>query len=96
MKKIISLFQRNYESEGAAGRRVRDEVVAGAEWVIKGEGVATRKWDGVAVLIKEGEAFMRFDLKANRNRPDGYIPAQEAPDPVTGHWPGWVPANTPA
>ena len=42
MKKIISLYQRNYNGD----RQVRDEVVPGAEWVIAGEGVATRKWDG--------------------------------------------------
>ena len=44
MKKIISLFQRNYEGD----RLVRDELVPGAEWVAAGEGVATRKWDGTS------------------------------------------------
>lgn len=40
MKKIISLFKRNYEGD----HLVRDEIVEGAEWVIAGEGEATRKW----------------------------------------------------
>jgi hypothetical protein len=44
MRKIITLFQRNYESD----RLVRDEVVPGAEWVLAGEGVATRKFDGTS------------------------------------------------
>lgn len=96
MKKIISLFQRNYESDAEGGRRVRDELVAGAEWVASGEGRATRKWDGVAVLIKDGRAFMRFDAKTGRKVPDGFIPAQPSPDPVTGHWPGWVSADSPS
>jgi hypothetical protein len=96
MKKIISLFQRNWDKDTHGERRVRDEVTAGAEWVLNGEGVATRKWDGVAVLIQAGSAFMRFDLKQGRQRPEGFIPAQPEADPVTGHWPGWVSAQTPA
>lgn len=35
MKKIISLFKRNYETD----HKVRNEVVEGAEWVINGEGL---------------------------------------------------------
>jgi hypothetical protein len=97
MKKIISLFQRNWAvREADGGHLVKDEVMEGAEWVVNGEGVATRKWDGVAVLIQEGRVFMRFDLKSGRQMPEGFLPAQEAPDPKTGHWPGWVPADTPA
>lgn len=40
MKKIISLFVRNYDGD----RLVRDEIVPGAEWVVAGEGVATVKF----------------------------------------------------
>lgn len=85
MEKIISLFQRNYEGD----RQVRNEVVPGAEWVINGEGVATRKWDGTCCMIKDGEFFKRYDAKHGKTPPEGFIPAQE-PDPVTGHWPGWL------
>lgn len=45
MQKIISLFQRNYDGD----HLVRDEVVPGAEWVLRGEGVATRKWVLVSI-----------------------------------------------
>lgn len=86
MKKILSLFQRNYDGD----RCVRDEVVPGAEWVIAGEGVATRKWDGMAVAVIEGVAHKRYDAKAGRTPPAGFKPAQPAADPVSGHWPGWV------
>jgi hypothetical protein len=96
MKKIISLFQRDYAQAADGGRKVHDTVVVGAEWVSNGEGYATRKWDGVAVLIQDGHAYMRFDLKTGRKRPEGFIPAQAQPDPVTGHWPGWVTADCPA
>lgn len=85
MQKIISLFQRNYEGD----RQVRDEVVPGAEWVINGEGVATRKWDGTCCKIENGILYKRYDAKHGKTPPEGFIPAQD-PDPVTGHWPGWL------
>lgn len=99
MQKIISLFQRNYEGD----RQVRDEVTPGAEWVINGEGQGTRKWDGLAVMHRDGQWFKRYDAKAftmdgdikrnyNRKPPEGFEPLQD-PDPVTGHWPGWVPCS---
>lgn len=85
MRKIISLFQRNYDGD----RLVRDEVVPGAEWVIAGEGVATRKWDGTCCLIRGGKLFKRYDAKQGKTPPPGFEPAQD-PDPITGHWPGWI------
>jgi len=85
MRKIISLFQRNYDGD----RLVRDEVVPGAEWVIASEGIATRKFDGTCCMIKGGVFYKRYDVKKGRVPPDGFIPAQE-PDAVTGHWPGWL------
>ena len=42
MRKMITLFQRNYGSDDLA----RNEVMPGAEWVLAGEGLATRKHDG--------------------------------------------------
>lgn len=88
MQKIISLFQRNH----AGDHLVCDEVVPGAAWVIAGEGVATRKWDGTCCLVRRGQLFRRYDAKHGRTPPAGFEPAQEA-DPVTGHWPGWVPVG---
>lgn len=85
MKKIPSLFQRNYETD----RLVRDEVVPGCEWVLAGEGVATRKWDGTCCMIRKGYLYKRYDAKHGKTPPEGFEPAQEA-DPVTGHWPGWL------
>lgn len=85
MKKIISLFQRNYDGD----RQVRDEITPGAEWVIEGEGYATRKWDGTCCKIDKGILYKRYDAKNGKTPPEGFIPAQE-PDPITGHWPGWL------
>ncbi len=88
MKKVISLFQRNYEGN----RLVRDEVVPGAEWVTAGEGVATRKYDGTSCLVLDGKLFKRYDAKHGKIPPANFLPAQE-PDAVTGHWPGWLPVT---
>ncbi|MFM9701120.1 hypothetical protein ACKI2D_48545, partial [Streptomyces europaeiscabiei] len=50
--------------------------------------------------------YVRYDAKSftvdkktgtklayDRKPPEGFIPAQDFGDPVTGHWPGWVPAD---
>lgn len=88
MKKIISLFQRNYETD----RLVRDEIVPGAEWVAAGEGIATRKLDGTCCMVRDGKLFKRYELKSFKRKhpPHGFEPAQE-PDSITGDVPGWVP-----
>lgn len=85
MKKIISLFQRNYDGD----RLVRNEVTPGAEWVVNGEGLPFEKIDGTCCLIKGNDLYKRYDSKNGKTPPEGFIPAQD-PDPVTGHWPGWV------
>lgn len=59
MRKTPSLFCRNYEGD----RLVRDEVVPGSEWVLAGEGVATRKWDGTSCLWRDGMLWKRYDRK---------------------------------
>lgn len=88
MQKIVSLFQRNYETD----RLVRDEAVPGAEWVLAGEGVATQKLDGTCCMVRSGKLYKRYDLKPGKAAPSGFEPAQE-PDPVTGRVPGWVPVG---
>lgn len=88
MQKIISLFQRNYDGD----RLVRDEVVPGAEWVLAGEGVATRKFDGTCCMVRGGRLFKRYDAKKGKEPPAGFEPAQD-PDAKTGHWPGWLPVG---
>lgn len=85
MKKIISLFQRNYGTD----HLVRNEIVPGAEWVIAGEGVATRKWDGTCCMVLNNVLYKRYDAKKGKPVPYGFIAAQDA-DAVTGHLPGWI------
>lgn len=85
MKKISSLFQRNYETD----RLVRDEIVSGSEWVAEGEGIATRKFDGTCCRVENGILYKRYDVKKGKTPPSGFISAQK-PDEKTGHWPGWI------
>lgn len=86
MQKVITLFQRNYY------RLVRDEVVPGAEWVIAGEGIATRKWDGTCCRFQDSIFYKRYELKTGRTPPPGFEAAQE-PDAKTGNQPGWLPVG---
>lgn len=88
MKKIPTVFQRNYDTD----RLVRDEVTPGCEWVLAGEGRATVKWDGSACLVRGGKLFKRHELRTGKTAPEGFEPCQE-PDPITGDVPGWVPVG---
>lgn len=88
MKKVISLFKRDYEDS----HQVYNEVVPGAEWVIEGEGVATEKIDGTSCLVRNGKLYRRYDAKQGKTPLPNFEPTQE-PDEVTGHWPGWIPVG---
>lgn len=88
MKKIPTLFVRDWQGDRS---RVLNEVTPGCEWVLAGEGVATRKRDGTAVLIQNGQLWRRYDAKRGKKPPAGFVPTQDTPDPETGHFPGWLP-----
>lgn len=85
MIKISTLYKKNPENLGL----VIDEISPENEWVFKGEGVATRKFDGTAAAIINGELYRRYDVKKGRQVPEGAISCQE-PDEITGHWPHWI------
>lgn len=89
MKKIKNLFCRNFDGDG----KIFNEIEIGSEWVVAGEGIATRKWDGTCCMIRDGRLYKRYDAKYGRTPPANFEPAQETPDEVTGHWPGWVPVT---
>jgi hypothetical protein len=88
VRKIISLYQRNYDGD----RLVRDEVVPGAEWVLAGEGVATRKYDGTCCEVLDGQLWKRYELRPGKTAPPNFRPAQDE-DATTGKQPGWVPVG---
>lgn len=85
MRKVPTLFVRDMTT-----KLVTPDVTPGCEWVINGEGVATEKIDGTCCLVRDGKLYKRYDAKAGRTPPQGFEPAQDAPDEHTGHWPGWV------
>lgn len=89
MRKIISLFQRNYEGN----RLVRNEVVPGAEWVQDGEGIPTKKTDGTCCLIRDGKLYKRYEVKQGKKAPDNFEAAGPV-DEVTGKQQGWVPVGS--
>lgn len=82
MKKIKTLFKRNDKF------KVFNEIEEGCEWV-NGNGVATRKFDGTAVMILNNELYKRYDVKEGKKIPDGFIPSQKK-DETPNHWPGWI------
>jgi hypothetical protein len=88
MRKIISLFQRNYDGD----RLVRNEVVPGAEWVQAGEGWPTRKYDGTCCMINNGRLFKRYEVKVGGKAPADFEPAGDV-DENTGKQQGWIPVG---
>lgn len=90
MKKISLLFARDLSDPRVLTRDYHPR----AAWVVAGEGVATRKYDGTAVRWADGQLWSRFDAKRGKAPPIGFVPCQD-PDPHTGHHPGWVPATRP-
>ena len=90
VKKLPCLFVRDFADK--KNPVITPVVTPGCEWVLNGEGVATRKWDGTACLIRDGQLYRRYDAKRGKEPPPAFEPAQD-PDPVTGHWPGWLPVD---
>lgn len=86
MRKIPTLFVRDPDDR----RYVTDEVSPGCEWVIAGEGVATRKYDGTCVRITpDGAVWTRREVKKDKLAPPAFVFEQY--DEVTGKTVGWEP-----
>ncbi len=84
MKKIPTIFKRNPEN--------MTEILSTPNhvclWVFDGEGVATRKYDGTCVKIKNGKYYKRREVKKGRSSPAGFI--EEDFDQNTGKRVGWI------
>ncbi|MEU1372178.1 hypothetical protein ABZ442_00760 [Streptomyces triculaminicus] len=86
MQKISTLFVRDPDDR----RYVLPEVTPGCEWVIAGEGIPTRKYDGTCVMLDgTGEWWARREVKPRRTPPPGYLAVET--DEVTGKTVGWEP-----
>src|SRR3990167_3905209 len=88
MRKIPTIYKRDPESP----RVVTHEYNPACSWIQEGKSRATRKWDGTACMVKDGKLYKRYDCKKGRTPPPDAIPCDD-PDPVTGHWPHWVPVG---
>jgi len=88
MKKIPTLFVRDLEDRA----HVTDEVTPGCEWVLAGEGVATRKYDGTCMMLdNNGEWWARREVKPGKAAPENYL--VDNVDEVTGKTQGWEPVG---
>ena len=89
MRKIPTLFVRDPDDR----KHVLDEVTPGGLWVLSGEGVATRKYDGTCVLIRRDglavHGFARREVKPGKQPPPNFVQADS--DDVTGKVVGWEP-----
>jgi hypothetical protein len=85
MKKISTLFRKDPKDLG----KVINEINPENQWVFDGYGIPTRKFDGTACAVIDGELYKRYDVKKGRKVPYGAIPCQQ-PDSITGHWPHWI------
>ena len=86
MRKIPTLFVRNPESH-----KIEPILSDGCEWVLAGQGRATRKVDGTAVLIRNGKAWKRREVKPGRTRPPDFERVET--DETTAKEVGWVPVR---
>lgn len=85
MKKMPTLFLRDPDDL----KRVTDVVNPAAAWVIEGEGVATRKYDGTCVMRDEDGWWARREVRPGKTPPPGFVAVET--DPVTGKTQGWEP-----
>ncbi len=60
MKKMPTLFARDFSGDTATAR---DIVTPGCEWVLAGEGTASRKRDGTAIMVRGIDVYKRYDAK---------------------------------
>jgi hypothetical protein len=91
MKKIPTVFVRDEHDRS----KVTDVVTPGCEWVLDGEGVPTRKYDGTCVLIRRDGmivlAYARREVKPGKQPPPHFWLTEY--DATTGKSVGWEPAD---
>lgn len=93
MKKIPSVFVRDWEGTlGPPGDFITRTVDPRCQWVADGEGVARQKYDGTAMMIRDGKAWKRLKVLPGRPAPSEFEPTGD-PDPRTGKQFGWIPVT---
>ena len=86
MKKIPTLFVRDFEHDP---RYVTRDVTPGCEWVVKGEGTPTRKYDGTCVMFDGERWWARREVKPGKQPPAVFVAIET--DDETGKTVGWEP-----
>lgn len=91
MRKIPTLFERDPNDR----RRVLPIVTEGCEWVLAGDGVATRKYDGTCVLVRRDglavKGYARREVKPGKSPPPNFVEVDS--DDETGKVVGWEPID---
>lgn len=86
MRKIPTLFVR----DPATGLRyVTREVHPACQWVLDGEGDATRKYDGTCVMYDGRQWWARREVKPGKAAPVNFVQVEH--DDATGKTVGWEP-----
>lgn len=88
MRKIPTLFVRDPDT---GLRYVTEQVHPDCQWVMDGEGVPTRKYDGTCVRFDGERWWARREVKPGKAAPANYVPVET--DPVTGKTVGWEPVE---
>jgi hypothetical protein len=88
VQKVPTLFERDWNGDRS---RVLPQVHPGCEWVLAGEGAATRKLDGTCCLIRDGELYKRRELREGDKEPPLF--ERVGYDEETKKTVGWVPCD---
>lgn len=87
MRKIPTLYKRDPDDM----KHVLPEVNPDCAWVLKGQGTATRKFDGTCVLVRDDAMFARREVKPGKQSPADFELVET--DQTTGKSVGWVPVT---
>jgi hypothetical protein len=88
MNKIPTMFLRDPQDRS----RVLMEVHPDCQWVLDGEGIATRKYEGTSVMLDEsGRWWARREVKKGKTAPPNYL--YISTDPISGAQMGYEPMS---
>lgn len=85
MRKIPTVFRRGDHNR----RHVTPVVNHECEWVLAGEGVATRKYDGTCCMFDGLDWWARREVKDGKSAPPNFVVVNY--DEATGKTMGWEP-----
>lgn len=88
MRKTPTIFERDFDSNP---KLVTEKQNPECDWVFRGEGVATRKYDGTCCMFDGERWWKRREVKAGKPTPEGFVLSQT--DENTGKVVGWLPVE---